>query len=374
MRKRLLLCLLPLLFAFFTACDYHELTNTVLAVGLGIQYTDDEEYLVSVEIITMEKGTLETYQPQIAKSTGKTLLEAASNIRGLIARKLDFSHCQVILFDEKVAQQGLENAIEALVETDEISINTFCMITVGATPLEVLSSEPLSTRAQSLELRATLVDAVGLQSASKVSVLSLHNDLYDNGEAGILPLAERIVEGNKSLVDIRGGVALEADRMAGILTREEVSFYMLAVGGVRQRILSVPFGDRYISVQFVHGTGKVEPRLTPEGIEVSVSMNAKINLISQLPEDNPDSRELLQKISAFVRQGIEALTTRARDELDCDLFRVAGKLYRRYPSLQPDLSGWRESVRTATYRVQVSLDLQTDEIFGEGHQTWKKTR
>ncbi len=365
MRKWLMVGLFLVLLPLLGACDYHELDNTVFVVGMGIERAGGDGYLMSAEIITMEKGDVETFTPQIATATGKTVLEATSNIRGIIAQRLDFSHCQVIVIDEAVAQTGIEELVDTILQFNEIDINTFCMVSVGCTPLDVLSTEALTTRAQSFELRSTLVDEVGIRRAERTTLLTLYANRMDMEQASFLPILRNTAVRDKSIIELSGIAVIQDNKMVGKFSHDESFFLLLTESLVFHRTISVPLENTYFPIQVEKSKVKIDARFINGEVEVSVLIRTQINYIGGFSKDT-NLNELLNYITVYFHDGVTQALAKSRDELDCDVFKIAQLLYRRYPGERARASDWRESVRNARYSIQVTLDIQTDEIIPGG--------
>lgn len=361
MRKgRLVLALLVTL-CLLSACDYHEMDYMVHVLGLGIEKTQEGEYKVSVEIVTPENGSDGAAAPQIVSATGKTALEAISNTRGIVSKRLSFSHCQVILFDEGVARNGLGTLVDSILQFNEIEINTFCMVSVGCTPSEVLATEALTARAQSFEMRSALVDALGYRRATRTSLLALHNNFSEIGASTILPVAHRIPKGEKAIVDLYGGAVFVSDKMKGELSQEEALFFLVGMTGVNHQIVSIPTLRGYESAQIADSRVKIDAKLTNGGVEVSFKVEMMISSFGNESGDR-DISEMKQEMRAYFQNGILQLAARAWNEMDCDLYKIATMLYKRYPNEKASVADWEDGVRAGGYAVEVLLDLQTDEI------------
>lgn len=363
MRKGRLAVALLVALCLLSACDYHEMDNMVHVVGLGIEKTQEGEYKVSVEIVTSEKSQDGAVSPQIASANGKTMLEAISNTRGLVAKRLSFAHLQVIIFDEDVAREGLGTLVESLLQYNEIAINTYCMVSVDCTPSEVLATDALTVRAQSFELQSTLVDKLGYQGATTTSLLTLHSNIHETGTTTVLPLVHRIPQGEKAIVDLYGGAVFAVDRMKGQLTREEAQIYLLSTTGTNYRIIAIPTSNGYESALITDSHAKINTTLVDGGIEVSFIVELKISSIGNEP-GNKSASELGQEIRAYFENGILQLAARAWNEMDCDLYEISTKLYRRYPNAKETVADWEGDVRAGRYSVEILLNLQTDQREG----------
>lgn len=360
MRKGRLAVALLVTLCLLSACDYHEMNYMVHVVGLGIEKTQEGEYKVSVEIVTPEKSSDGAAEPQIVSATGKTALEAISNTRGIVAKRLSFSHCQVILFDEGVAREGIGTLVDSILQFNEIEINTFCMVSAGCTPSEVLATEAITASAQSFELRTALVDALGYRRATRTSLLALHNNFSETGASTILPVAHRIPKGEEAIVDLYGGAVFVSDRMKGQLSQEEALFFLVGMTGVNHQVVSIPTSYGYESAQIADSNVKIDAKPVDGGIEVSFHVELVISSIGNESGDR-DVSEMGQAMRAYFQNGILQLAARAWNEMDCDLFRIATMLYKRYPNEKESVAHWEDGVRAGGYAVEILLDLQTDE-------------
>jgi len=358
------ICLLLSALFLLSACDYHEPSQMVFAIGMGVERTDDGEYQVCVEIVSMETGSQETFEPKIAIATGKTMLEATSNVRGLIAQRLDFTHCQLILFDGKVAEAGIRSIVKAILDFKEIDINTLCMVTAGCTPLEVFSTKPLTTRAQSFELRSTFIDELGIEKATRSSsVLWLYDSIGEEKGTSILPRVLITESGGRKVTEFNGSVVLRSGKTAGEFTREEMLFFLIGADSPRHRILSIPYEGGYFSAQMERSESIIEATVVNGQVQVRFAIATEVSYVGDI-EPGYTREEIIAMITGYLRAGLERLMDKALYEVDCDLYRIAPMLYYRYPAAMEGVSGWLAYLKDARYTYSITIDLQTDERLG----------
>ncbi|MBQ7602819.1 MAG: hypothetical protein IJU58_01555, partial [Clostridia bacterium] len=77
--------------------------NTVFAVGLGVDKSDDDTQLsLSAQIVAAKPNATSSDSYQIVSADGVDIVEAIENMRKQIGKLLGLSHCYVVVVSDDV--------------------------------------------------------------------------------------------------------------------------------------------------------------------------------------------------------------------------------------------------------------------------------
>lgn len=124
--RKLLVFIIILLFLTVFSASYNALNIEKLAyvVAIGIDTSDKNLYSFSFQFTNVssnsDSGSSEK-SPSIVNSVEASSIGSAINLMNTyIGRKLNMSHCKVIVFSEEIATQGISNQIFTLMNDTEV--------------------------------------------------------------------------------------------------------------------------------------------------------------------------------------------------------------------------------------------------------------
>lgn len=111
MKKILLLFIILLC----TGCyDYKELNDLALVAGIAVDYTEDDEYLVTFEIINEQKSSESSGDidySRYVEGKGKTIADAFNNASFEVAKHPYYTHMKVMIISESIAKDSSTSLI-----------------------------------------------------------------------------------------------------------------------------------------------------------------------------------------------------------------------------------------------------------------------
>lgn len=147
-----LLLVLPLL----SGCwNRRELNDIAVAVAMGIDRVDDN-YRVSVQIVDPSQMTnnsnVDRFPIRVFTEKAPTVFEALRKVTSKTSRKIYLAHLLLLLFDERMAREGIKEPLDFLIRDHEVRPDFHIAITRGyetsdvlsvVTPMEMLSAVDL---------------------------------------------------------------------------------------------------------------------------------------------------------------------------------------------------------------------------------------
>lgn len=160
-----------------------ELNDLAIVSGLGIDLSEDGEYIITAQILNTKKenssgsGTSSSSgsgEIVVYNSKNKSVQRALRNIIEESPRRLYLAHMELLLLSEKVAKQDILQSLDFFIRDNEGSNDFMVVITRGTTPQEVLEIQtPLeSNPAQNIK------DSI--LATNRYKGTSTNNTLSDN--------------------------------------------------------------------------------------------------------------------------------------------------------------------------------------------------
>ena len=137
--KKIFLILIVL---FLSGCNYRELDKIAITVGCGLEKVDDG-YKITVQIADTQKqgDSNSSTSPVRFKNytyTDRTIHEAARGILTKLPKKAYTKHMQILVIDEKIANNGINEIIDFWFREVELRNDFYVFVSKDSTPIEVL--------------------------------------------------------------------------------------------------------------------------------------------------------------------------------------------------------------------------------------------
>lgn len=119
----ILTIILVLLVAFNSSYSSLNLDNLAFVIGLGIDVSDTKEIKVTFQFVkppSTSEGSNEESQIIVDSIDTNSIANAINIMNTYFAKKLDLSHCRIIVFSEEIAKKGISNYIYTLMNDVQI--------------------------------------------------------------------------------------------------------------------------------------------------------------------------------------------------------------------------------------------------------------
>lgn len=125
-----------LLFSLSGCYDASTIEEAYYIVAMGIDLANDDSYNISIQIAknssqnssSSDSSSSQSSSYKIYNVEAKTINNAISILNNYLNKKINLSHCQAIVFSEKLARQGIGEIINTLSTNIEIRPNTYVLI------------------------------------------------------------------------------------------------------------------------------------------------------------------------------------------------------------------------------------------------------
>ncbi|MBR3254746.1 MAG: Ger(x)C family spore germination protein [Clostridia bacterium] len=149
LNKKYLIIILIIVFLVAFSTSYNSLIIDRLAyvVAIGIDSTDNNTYSFTFQFTNVttpsESGNAEK-SPSIVNNVEATSLSSAINLMNTyMGKRVNLSHCKVIVFSEKIAMQGISNLIYTLINNPEVRPSANIVVSKCTAKNYIENSKPI---------------------------------------------------------------------------------------------------------------------------------------------------------------------------------------------------------------------------------------
>src|SRR5574344_2470846 len=309
--KKILLFLIIIIFT--SGCyDYQEINNMAIIVGIGLDYQDDQ-YVMSYEILNVQKsnedGEKETKSYTIT-ACGKTITEAEVNAEKKVAKKVSFSHLEILLIGNGLANYGLNDMADYFIRNNKITNNFFMVLVKNNTPEEIMSFHSLSEPINSLAI-------FNILKTSNTNISLKTKDEFDYQMATIKENLRDIVIPSVTInkeIDLSNLAVFKGDKFKYFLTEEEEQTY----GIITKKINNNSLSNAYGTIEINHNKSNIT--FKNNKINININIYNKLLKLDDLSINLKDSKDL-DKLENIYKEQLYTMFNNLLDNAkneDCD--------------------------------------------------------
>jgi len=375
MRKVIILLILGTFLLSLTACyDAHEMDDMLYVVAIGVDKGISDKWRLTIQFPTMKEGGGQTQsgsggggQSQSgsggAEQSGHSYasIDVLSFFTGIdmlnasLPRKLNFSHTQIIVFSEELAEEGLIGEyIASLSRFYEIRRSAHVFVVKGNAIDFIKENKPVigTTISKSFQVLAHASENIGffphttlenfyegLKSpyGQAISVMASVNDSKSFAEKGE-PWGTQFKTGGdyfagqfprtgQNKIEVWGTALFNGDKMVGELNGDETRFLLMTRGEFKQGSFTMqdPKEPELIIPLDVRASKKPDIKVDCKGakpvIQLKVQLDADLLAVqSMINYEQPELQSLLEEaFKKSVEEGITELIKKCQD-LNTDVF------------------------------------------------------
>lgn len=402
----LLLC--SVMMITFSGCyDAKDITDytyvTIIGVDKGISDKWRITFHIRPNIQEEPKGGSTTNSGNDGTKFRDLIIDSPSFYAGvelantIIPRELNFSHTQLIVVSQELAESGLMGEfIAPIVRDEEIRFSTYIMISKGSAQKFVTSFQPFAGTDISKTTNNLLKEAQEIGYSSKLELYDLYDCMkstYHQPIAlyGALNKGENFKEkGNKwstkynipadyyageiprkqgNEIELLGVAVFNGDKMVGRLTGHETRALNIVKGKLKKGIVTVqdpkepeliiPVRIKYIKKPKV----KVEFEGSKPIIHIRIDLQGDIYAIqSRINYEDPKLQPLLNKAIEKHIMEVITKTIKKSQELNCDIFKfghTAVKNIKKFKTIEDwEKYDWNKHYKDAEITANVNVDIK----------------
>lgn len=315
-----LLILIPLLF-FLTGCNnYRELNDLAIISGVSFKKENDT-YIINAEIINPKKeqdaSSGKETECVIYEGKGKSVQEAFRSIVRVSPQKLYGAHMNILIIDEKTAQEGISEILDFMARDPEIRSEFYVLISQSDNNLKII--EPLINISSKNIMESLKSTTTYRGTANLLTNHELLNDYLNPRAELVIPSIK--LKGNKETGMTNTNIersTTEADniisnltifkdnKLIGTLTEKESLAYNIIQNKSETYLINNSYGDGdYIVTEIIASKSKIDADIKKKKITITITGTSAISEVNH--KLNIEKSEDITKIQNTQNKNIEKL-------------------------------------------------------------------
>jgi spore germination protein KC len=327
-----------------TSCwDRHELNQIAIAVGIGMDKTEDG---VRVTIQIVNPGEVASnksgagFSPPISvfSATEATTLEAIRKLTTAVPRQIFSSHLRIMIIGEELAREGIAEILDGVTRSFEIRSNFYLIVAKETTAKNVISILAPVEKIPANRMFTTLEMSEKMWAPTTTVLLDqLLTDISNPTKEAVLTGIELIgdIETGKTLKNLErsepttnfrySGVALfKKDMLVDWFNEEESKGYNYIMDNVDRTIAHIhcPKGGK-LGLEIMRSQSRIKGMITHGKPKIHINLHLEGNISEvQCKIDLTDEGTIhkLEKIAEKQLLRITALAVRKAKENQADVF------------------------------------------------------
>lgn len=407
--KRKYLCLFLILsiciFSLTGCYDANGIENLSYSIAIGLDKGENNILKLSIQFATPSAGGGNSEGSSQSNTTTITSIECSSIPSGLnlinsyISKKVNLSHCKVIVISEELASEGISEYIYTLV--DNVEVRPTCNIVVTrcdaidflekAKPtLEKLTARYYEAALRSGEYTAYTADiqlkdfysALKNSTSQPVAILAginteethLNYEYIDKFNIDSSYKANETPIQDKTSLECMGLAVFNNDKIVGELDGIESICYSILTNKLDNCMITIknpnssessidiyldPQKNTQIDVKMINNAPYISIKVFLEGYITSADQESE--------HSSPEALELIGKAAnAYLKNQISSFAYKTSKDLKCDIVGFGKYALMDYLTLDDWNSiDWLSNYQNAFFDIEVSVNINSGELFSK---------
>ena len=370
--KKIFLILIVL---FLSGCNYRELDKIAITVGCGLEKVDDG-YKITVQIADTQKqgDSNSSTSPVRFKNytyTDRTIHEAARGILTKLPKKAYTKHMQILVIDEKIANNGINEIIDFWFREVELRNDFYVFVSKDSTPIEVLGVLTQIYPINSVGIRNLIENNFKYLGGTVLTTFDdLTSSYISKTKEIILPTIMVLgKDGNKkdnlessipeSLISLSETAYFRDNKLVGYLDKKQTIYYNLVKNALKTSIISYECDkDKFVTFEIIEN--KTDIDIVKNKPEVNIKVQAKGNLTSIMCEydiSKYDGIKMIEKEGSLeIKKQIDSLFKLSKDN-KTDIFSIRDIYYKHNNKYYKNISNYNDFFDNLKVNVDVKLNI-----------------
>lgn len=368
-KKLTILLVLPSLFLLTSCWDRLDIEENAFILGVGIDKAEEEgKVIVTFQIaLPSASGPNATGQEESAWSVSiesKNVFQAANKLLGVTNLTPTFQHCQVLLFGEEYARQGIGDTVDFFFRNPNIRRKTTVAVIRGGEAKDALNLKVKTARTSATYLAKIMKD----HSSHNLSI-SNYNDIgrlhinFVNGS----PITLQSIKPQKDHAVISGEGVFKDLKLIGWFNEREIEGIHWIRGDIRSGEITISLPESqggYISLNVFNTQSSLKPILEDGKLTAKCHIEIEGDIIEiknpakrVISEDTINTWE--QAFKSYIKELTHMAYMKARDVLKTDTFDLDLKMSNYYPIFwSENKDQWDSIYKNSELDVDVEVKIR----------------
>lgn len=380
MTRKLSVLLIVLLFLpLITGCwSRRELNELGIAVGIGIDkvekgYRVTAQVVSPGEIVAAKSSTTRT-PVTVYEATAESIFEAIRKITTRSSREVYLAHLRVLVIGEKLAREGIEQALDHFSRDHEVRTDYFVIVARDSTATDVLKIlTPIEKiPANNLYLSLDTSQKIWAPTAT-ITLDQLISDIVSEGKSPILSavkvVGKQVGQTQQNVEQIAspgylkytGLAVFKNDKLIGWLNEKESKGYSYITDNVKNTVgpIACPNGGKFV-VEVIKSKTKLKGKINNGNPQIEISIKMEENIGEVDCQIDLTKRDTISELEKLAEQRVAAIVmktvNKVKKDYKADIFGFGDAIHRADPAAWKLLKNdWDEQFA----KVDVSVNVDT---------------
>ena len=360
-----------------------ELDELGIAVAIGIDKNDNDEFVLTVQVINPSEIATDapTTRPPVSSytATGKTLFEAFRKMTTKSPRKMYLSQLRLVVFGSKIADEGIMQALDLLYRDHEYRTSFYITVAKNANVQDILSVITPYEKIPANKIMNSIDSVEKSWGVGKsVSIDEVISTIRSTGESPVM--SGILLEGKEEIgtnisnvenvdaptkVQIGGLAVFNKDKLVGWLTENESKGYNYATGNVNSSIVTHPCEDDEgsLTIEVLRSQASTDVKMKNGKPVIKINITTEGNIGDVDCDIDLSDPETLKKLSAEGEQDIKHMVKKTisvtQDKYDSDIFGFGSLIHRKEPKYWKTVEkNWPEQYKDLEVQINVKSKIR----------------
>ena len=366
--------------------NLREITNLAIVSSIGIGLTEDNNFIVTVQVLDAQKGEGGSGSSSDGGTSIVTYEQTASTIQEAVRRvilecpdKLYLSHMELLIISERVAKERFADAVDFFVRDYEGSNRFILAVSNGCEPKDILDITTPLEKIPSTNIVKSIESTYKYYGTSTdKKFIQAMSEILEDGDEMVVPsigvdgdLEESSKSDNveefepKAKIIIENMAYFKDKKLAGFLAKDDNICYNLLKGELSDTIIEAESTDTFVA-EVLKNSVKLTPKVKNGEYIVDVKVKMTCNItevgekIEKIDESNIEDYEKI--LGEQLKTKIEKYIDNCQNKYECDIVGLS-ELYRK--KLNKEYKKVENNFYTDIYKnikanVEVNVTIPSD--------------
>lgn len=397
--KKIIALILISIFSLFTltGCKYEDnsIENLAYVIALGIDKGEENLLKLSFQFATPSSDSGSSGSSD--SDTTTTTVECSSISSGFnlmnsyISKKLNLSHCKVIIFSEELAAMGITEEVQTLINKIQIRPDSSIIISKCSASDFIENAKPnlMTLIARYYEIVVTSGKYTGyyynstlenfyssleeslVESTAMLGGINVEQLHYIDKDINYIDIDSSYIAGtslveDENLIQLMGTAVFKDGKLVGELNGQETISHLIVTNKLDQCIINIPdpfSSDNLISVSISLNNTNNKVEFVNNAAYIMVDTSIEAYILTYSDSSNYGTEEALgiieKYINSYLATHISSYLYKTAKEFNSDIAGFGKKVISKYTNINKwNESNWSNNYKNAFFHVNVSTDLE----------------
>lgn len=348
--------------------DSRELDSLFIVMGVALDKSEEKDAIdLTIQIgkpkSTAAKGESKDQSSSVIlmRATAENIISGLTELNQSSSRTLILQHNQALLLGRELAEEGVEDKLDAFLRDQEARLEVPVAVVDGKAE-DVLTAKLKEEDISAMYLSKMMEDLQKISPEYRVRLLDFLARLLTKTDCPVVPLiAVEEKNGNQEL-RLKGLAVFREGKMVGHLSNQEADGYLWAMDGVNQGEIDVTGDQGWGSLRIRDLTTKRRLSLGEDGtVRVELDVNAALTVEELHGFADLQPQDLMKNLNELVTKQIQKqieAAYRVSQKLGADIYGFGTSVYRKYPGQWKEMRDrWEELYKDIDLDIHVRVKI-----------------